>query len=543
MAQALLSMQLPKPELMTFDGNAKKWTAFRNNFVTGLANRVQDPAIKLNYLIQHCSGEAKKSIQDCVLLDPVVGYDNAMDILSKRFGSNHLVARSHIEDLTHGPKIPTNDVEALVRFATDLRNAKIVLTQLEFTSDMNSHETMRLLVKRLPYTLGSKWVEKAADILERGREPKFEDLVDFIEVRARVSSTMYGRDHANQNKNNPEKSNNTNTNRNRGNKGVGDKQSSMGSWAKAAACVSNNADELADVNAVTKPNNKNKQGRESGANFKPSKKGAPQVAAQSSRQSNDGGRTSSKKACPKCNSDNNKLLDCRTFERMRLEEKLRVVQEQGLCFRCLGNDHWAKDCKARCSKCNRRHHELIHDESRDNDRVSQPPQGQSNAVSVNAASSSKTWLGIIPVVIHGEGKDIETCALIDSGANVTLVRQDIFNELGVPGEDCSLGMMTVDGFSQQVDRQKATLNVSSVDGQGHVKLDVYTTDTLNIGLNSCRRDLNQWEHLKDIPLPEIKNDDVGLLIGTDTTEMFWTHDERRGACKEPFARKTLWGGS
>ena len=81
-------------------------------------------------------------------------------------------------------------------------------------------------------------------------------------------------------------------------------------------------------------------------------------------------------------------------------------------------------------------------------------------------------------------------------------------------------MMTVDGFSQQVDRQKATLNVSSVDGQGHVKLDVYTTDTLNIGLNSCRRDFNQWEHLKDIPLPEIKNDDVGLLIGTDTTEMF-----------------------
>ena len=162
-------------------------------------------------------------------------------------------------------------------------------------------------------------------------------------------------------------------------------------------------------------------------------------------------------------------------------------------------------------------------------------------MSVNAASSSKTWLGIIPVVIHGKGKDIATCALIDSGANVTLVRQDIFNELGVPGEDCSLGMMTVDGFSQQVDRQKATLNVSSVDGQGHVKLNVYTTDTLNIGLNSCRRDLNQWEHLKHIPLPEIKNDEVGLLIGTDTTEMFWTHDERRGAPKEPFARKTSLG--
>ena len=195
-----MNMHLPKPELLTFDGNAKKWTAFRNSFVTGIANRVQDPALRLSYLIQHCSGEAKKSILDCVLLDPDEGYDEAMSILTKRFGSNHLIARSYIEDLTQGPKIGANDVEALVRFTTDLRNAKIVLTQLEFTSDMNSHETMRLLVKRLPYALGSKWVEKAADILERGREPKYSDLVDFMEVRARVSSTMYGREHANQSK-------------------------------------------------------------------------------------------------------------------------------------------------------------------------------------------------------------------------------------------------------------------------------------------------------------------------------------------------------
>ena len=200
MAHALMNMPLPKPELLTFDGNAKKWTAFRNSFVTGIANRVQDPALRLSYLIQHCSGEAKKSILDCVLLDPDEGYDEAMSILTKRFGSNHLIARSYIEDLTQGPKIGANDVEALVRFTTDLRNAKIVLTQLEFTSDMNSHETMRLLVKRLPYALGSKWVEKAADILERGREPKYSDLVDFMEVRARVSSTMYGREHANQSK-------------------------------------------------------------------------------------------------------------------------------------------------------------------------------------------------------------------------------------------------------------------------------------------------------------------------------------------------------
>ena len=78
-----------------------------------------------------------------MLLDPEEAYDEAMSILTKRFGSNHLIARSYIEDLTQGPKIGANDVEALVRFTTDLRNAKIVLTQLEFTSDMNSSKWAR----------------------------------------------------------------------------------------------------------------------------------------------------------------------------------------------------------------------------------------------------------------------------------------------------------------------------------------------------------------------------------------------------------------
>ena len=296
MAQALINMHLPKPELLTFDGSAKKWTAFRNSFVTGIANRVQDPALRLSYLIQHCTGEAKKSIQDCVLLNPEVGYDEAMSILTKRFGSNHLIARSYIEKLTQGPKIGANDVDALVRFTTDLRNAKIVLTQLEFTSDMNSHETMRLLVKRLPYTLGSKWVEKAADILESGREPRFSDLVRFMEVRARVSSTMYGRDHANQSKNtsnSSDKSKETNQgrNRNRRGKGSGDKQSSMGSWAQGAACGAEDFDEPAEaeVKASQSANNggKKSNGRYRGRGRKSDKKDDRQAAAQ---DSSGGGR-------------------------------------------------------------------------------------------------------------------------------------------------------------------------------------------------------------------------------------------------------------
>ena len=58
-------------------------------------------------------------------------------------------------------------------------------------------------VKRLPNAIQSKWVEKVSSILAKDREPTFQDLASFVEARARVASSMYGRDFANANKSKP----------------------------------------------------------------------------------------------------------------------------------------------------------------------------------------------------------------------------------------------------------------------------------------------------------------------------------------------------
>ena len=106
LAQALLNVvNLPKPELVTFDGNAKNWAAFMRTFKTGVADKIADPATKLTYLIQYCSGEAKKTIKDCVMLPPAQGFTEAMALLKKRYGSSHTIARSYIDDLTKGARV------------------------------------------------------------------------------------------------------------------------------------------------------------------------------------------------------------------------------------------------------------------------------------------------------------------------------------------------------------------------------------------------------------------------------------------------------
>jgi hypothetical protein len=50
-------------------------------------------------------------------------------------------------------------------------------------------------------------------------------------------------------------------------------------------------------------------------------------------------------------------------------------------------------------------------------------------------------------------------------------------------------------------------------------------------------------HLNDVHIPELKNPEVTLLIGTDVPEAHWKLEERRGRKKEPYAIRTPLGWS
>ena len=80
----MLEFHLLRPEQMKSDGRANNFEAFISSFKCNIANKVQDPSLKLSYLIQHCSGDAKKLIKDCVLLPTEIAYDTALSKLEKR---------------------------------------------------------------------------------------------------------------------------------------------------------------------------------------------------------------------------------------------------------------------------------------------------------------------------------------------------------------------------------------------------------------------------------------------------------------------------
>ena len=167
------------------------------SFLTNIDRMLEgDDQMKLTLLLQHCEGDALDLIEDCVMMPADKGYTEALQRLEKSFGKNHLIARSYIEGVTSGGPVKLNDVNALVRLSNDMRKCRNVLSQLDFTSDLDASGTLELIISRIPNSLQIQWVRKASKILDSGRSATFNDLALFVEERAKEYSCQFGQSYA-----------------------------------------------------------------------------------------------------------------------------------------------------------------------------------------------------------------------------------------------------------------------------------------------------------------------------------------------------------
>ncbi|VDP55986.1 unnamed protein product [Schistosoma margrebowiei] len=148
-------------------------------------------------------------------------------------------------------------------------------------------------------------------------------------------------------------------------------------------------------------------------------------------------------------------------------------------------------------------------------------------------------MGIVPVRLYGPKGCLETYALLDGGSDTSLVCEELINQLGIKGKETSIKVATVNGTTNC-----KCLEVFSLDERGCIKINkVYTTKKLLIDhaapLNELQ--LKRWKHLKDITLPKLRSNFVGLLIGCDAPDAHRVLEQRLGDRKHPFAVRTHLG--
>ena len=178
--QQIKTQKHPKSEIMSFDGNPLNYYLFMKTFENSVEKCTEDDSMRLQLLIQYCTGKAKETIKCCGMMSGKDGYAKAKKLLEERFGEKYVVSNAWIEKLSEGPPINLNDREALLNLADDLESCEITLTVAGRLNQINNEDKMIKILRRVPPYLRSRWQKRVQEIRADGSDPNLEDLKKMI---------------------------------------------------------------------------------------------------------------------------------------------------------------------------------------------------------------------------------------------------------------------------------------------------------------------------------------------------------------------------
>ena len=62
-----------------------------------------------------------------------------------------------------------------------------------YVSHLNNPENLLKIKKLLPYNMPRKWAVKEQELMNNNVEPKFQDMVSFLDHEAAALNTVFGR--------------------------------------------------------------------------------------------------------------------------------------------------------------------------------------------------------------------------------------------------------------------------------------------------------------------------------------------------------------
>ena len=272
--------------------------------------------------------------------------------------------------------------------------------------------------------------------------------------------------------------------------------------------------------------------------------------------------------CPCC-SEAHPLHRCNLFKEKSHVQRNEFVKVKGLCYNCLKNNpvlqsgiaikHVAKCCpsklKRRIEGCGASHHTLLHipnQQKKESDKNSAQKDGAVQANSINTAfqeDSDSVLLQVVPLRVLGEqGKIVTTYAMLDSGSEITLVDPSLASSLGLQGQPGELVVSTVSNNNDVQHGCRVNLSVESLIDNEPRRLELrnaWCGKDLKIPLchQRMRSNKSRRAHLKDVPFPDVQQEKISMIIGTNVPEAFIPLDVRHNGPRAPVAIRSCLGFS
>ena len=169
---------------------------------------------------------------------------------------------------------------------------------------------------------------------------------------------------------------------------------------------------------------------------------------------------------------------------------------------------------------------------------------EASLVSASTAQSKHLALRTVPLILCNAGKEIQVNAQLDDASTRTYLSKQVATELGLQGEEKPGTVSVLNDTQKTFMSMPVELEVHSLDGKVNQSMTAYTTNSRVVGelqATDWRQASQDWCHLKFLDFPELKNNQVDMLIGLDHLNLHSSNAEVTGRDGEPVARLTPLG--
>ena len=176
------NLLMPKAELKPYDGSVLGWTAFLSLFSKSVhTNNEFSKGEKFNFLSLSLKGKAALAIDGLPIDDD--HYDDAIEILTRRFGRQEEIVEAHTQRFLNLPVVGrVNDATGLRRLYDQ---AIVHVRALKDIEDNGCNGLFRReLIKKFPEDLRVQW-HKAKDSAKKTLNDALEFLLEEVEGRER----------------------------------------------------------------------------------------------------------------------------------------------------------------------------------------------------------------------------------------------------------------------------------------------------------------------------------------------------------------------
>ncbi|XP_024119462.2 uncharacterized protein LOC112140681 [Oryzias melastigma] len=281
--------------------------------------------------------------------------------------------------------------------------------------------------------------------------------------------------------------------------------------------------------------------------------------------------------CIFCKRSGHSLEKCHKFTEKTVQDRVKFVKTEKLCFGCLMIGHHSKKCDKRstCDKCHRKHPTCLHDDKFTEPKrtVSVKTEGESQpkidvqerihpkdkdipatATTNRVAQETVSTLtsSILPVWVSSTNypdKEILVYALLDSQSDTSFILDEVAQELETDKSKASLRLSTMSAKLTVIPCEKLlNLQVRGYQSKQRIALPpIFTREFIpanKLHIPTSETAL-KWPHLEKLAdsIPPLLKCEVGLLIGYNCQQALLPREVLSGAENQPYAQLTDLGWS